>query len=52
MSANRYHAPVLLQDCIRLLNIKPYGIYIDATFGGGGHSLAILNKVYKSGKKW
>lgn len=50
MSANRYHAPVLLQDCIRLLNIKPYGIYIDATFGGGGHSLAILNALGPKGR--
>jgi 16S rRNA (cytosine1402-N4)-methyltransferase len=50
MSANRYHAPVLLQDCIRLLNIKPHGSYIDATFGGGGHSLAILDALGPKGR--
>jgi 16S rRNA (cytosine1402-N4)-methyltransferase len=38
-----YHIPVLLQDCISGLNIKPDGIYVDATFGGGGHSRVILD---------
>ncbi|HNO98938.1 MAG TPA: 16S rRNA (cytosine(1402)-N(4))-methyltransferase, partial [Ferruginibacter sp.] len=37
-----YHVPVLLHECISGLNIKPNGIYVDCTFGGGGHSLAIL----------
>ncbi len=37
-----YHKPVLLNECIELLDIKPGGIYVDATFGGGGHSLEIL----------
>lgn len=50
MSTNRYHDPVLLQDCIRLLNIKPDGTYIDATFGGGGHSSAILKALGPKGR--
>lgn len=37
-----YHNPVLLQDCINGLNIKPDGIYVDVTFGGGGHAKEIL----------
>lgn len=37
-----YHKPVLLQECLRGLNIESQGIYVDATFGGGGHSMAIL----------
>jgi len=37
-----YHNPVLLKDCIDGLNINPKGIYVDVTFGGGGHSKEIL----------
>lgn len=37
-----YHKPVLLHQCIELLNINPEGIYVDVTFGGGGHSREIL----------
>lgn len=37
-----YHQPVLLNDCIEALNINPKGIYVDVTFGGGGHSKEIL----------
>jgi 16S rRNA (cytosine1402-N4)-methyltransferase len=37
-----YHRPVMLAQCIEGLQIKPDGIYVDATFGGGGHSLEIL----------
>lgn len=37
-----YHHPVMLQECIEGLNIKPDGIYVDVTFGGGGHSIEIL----------
>lgn len=37
-----YHNPVLLSECIDGLNINPDGIYVDVTFGGGGHSRAIL----------
>ena len=40
-----YHKPVMLQECIEGLNIKPEGIYVDVTFGGGGHSLAILEQI-------
>ena len=44
-----YHNPVLLKESIDALNINPDGIYVDATFGGGGHSRAILNNL-KNGK--
>ena len=37
-----YHSPVLLIECIEGLNIKPTGIYVDVTFGGGGHSKEIM----------
>jgi len=47
---NPYHIPVLLHDCIKGLSIKPDGIYLDATFGGGGHALAILEKLGADGK--
>lgn len=40
-----YHRPVMLAECLNALNIKPEGVYVDATFGGGGHSLAILEQL-------
>jgi 16S rRNA (cytosine1402-N4)-methyltransferase len=40
-----YHKPVMLSECIEGLNIKPDGIYVDVTFGGGGHSLKILEQL-------
>jgi len=40
-----YHKPVLLQETIDLMDIKPDGVYVDVTFGGGGHSKAILEKL-------
>ncbi|HNP19964.1 MAG TPA: 16S rRNA (cytosine(1402)-N(4))-methyltransferase RsmH [Fulvivirga sp.] len=40
-----YHIPVMLKECIEGLNIKPNGIYVDLTFGGGGHSREILKKM-------
>ena len=46
---NNYHVPVLLQECIDGLNIKPNGVYVDVTFGGGGHSREILSKLGKDG---
>ena len=42
-----FHNPVLLNKCIDGLNIKPNGIYVDVTFGGGGHSALILKKLDK-----
>jgi 16S rRNA (cytosine1402-N4)-methyltransferase len=40
-----YHKPVMLEECIEGLAIKPEGVYVDLTFGGGGHSRAILDKL-------
>ncbi len=40
-----YHNPVLLEKCIEGLSIDPNGVYVDVTFGGGGHSRAILSKL-------
>ena len=45
-----YHNPVLLQASVGGLNIKPDGIYVDVTFGGGGHSKEILSKLGPKGK--
>ena len=42
---SNYHQPVMLNECIDSLQIKPEGIYVDVTFGGGGHSLKILEKL-------
>jgi 16S rRNA (cytosine1402-N4)-methyltransferase len=47
--AGQYHEPVLLTEAIEALDVKPGGIYIDATFGGGGHSEEILKKL-KTGR--
>jgi 16S rRNA (cytosine1402-N4)-methyltransferase len=40
-----YHKPVMLHECLELLQLKPDGIYVDVTFGGGGHSKAILKQL-------
>ena len=45
-----YHIPALLQESIDGLNIKPDGIYVDVTFGGGGHSKEILSRLGENGK--
>jgi len=45
-----YHVPVMLQPCIDGLNIKPDGVYVDVTFGGGGHSKEILKHLGPKGR--
>ncbi len=43
--SGNYHKPVMLTECIEALCIKPEGIYVDVTFGGGGHSMVILENL-------
>ncbi|WP_166332147.1 16S rRNA (cytosine(1402)-N(4))-methyltransferase RsmH [Sphingobacterium chungjuense] len=50
MSSPVYHVPVMLQECIAALNIKPNGVYVDVTFGGGGHSREILKHLGPEGR--
>jgi 16S rRNA (cytosine1402-N4)-methyltransferase len=45
MAGNFNHTPVLLNECIQMLNIKPNGIYLDCTVGGGGHSRRIAERL-------
>ncbi|MFC3559854.1 16S rRNA (cytosine(1402)-N(4))-methyltransferase RsmH [Pedobacter jamesrossensis] len=47
---SNYHVPVMLQPCIDGLNIKPDGVYVDVTFGGGGHSKEILKHLGPNGR--
>ncbi len=50
MSTTSYHIPALLEETINGLNIKEDGTYVDVTFGGGGHSRAILEKLGDKGR--
>lgn len=45
MSDQPYHIPALLPQCLEALDIKPGGIYVDATYGGGGHSRAVIERL-------
>lgn len=46
---SKYHVPVMLQECLEGLRINPNGVYVDVTYGGGGHSKAILEKLGEKG---
>lgn len=48
-TAETYHVPVLLKESVDGLNIQPGGIYVDVTFGGGGHSREILSRISGNG---
>ncbi len=50
MLSSTYHLPVMLHEAIEALQIVPSGIYVDCTFGGGGHSKEILNRLNHEGK--
>jgi 16S rRNA (cytosine1402-N4)-methyltransferase len=50
MMVMEYHNPVLLNETVEGLNIKPNGVYVDVTFGGGGHSREILERLGPNGK--
>ena len=45
-----YHIPALLEETIESLRIRPDGTYVDVTFGGGGHSRAVLSRLWKGGR--
>ena len=47
---SNYHVPVMLQECIEALNIRPDGTYVDVTFGGGGHSREIMKHLGEDGR--
>lgn len=46
----KYHIPALLMASVDALGVRPYGVYADATFGGGGHSREILSRLSKGGR--
>ncbi|MDP1683099.1 MAG: 16S rRNA (cytosine(1402)-N(4))-methyltransferase RsmH, partial [Burkholderiales bacterium] len=50
MSESSQHVPVLLEEAVDALNVKPDGVYVDATFGRGGHSQAILARLGEQGR--
>lgn len=45
-----YHVPVLLKEAVDALQIKPDGVYVDCTFGGGGHAREILRQLGENGR--
>lgn len=49
MSKSVYHVPVMLDECIEGLDIRPSGVYVDVTYGGGGHSKEILKRLGQEG---
>jgi len=50
LMSEEYHIPVLFNEVIEALDIKPDGVYVDCTFGGGGHAKGILEKLGEAGK--
>ncbi len=50
MKEMKYHNPVLLKESVDGLKVKPNGVYVDVTFGGGGHSREILKGLNENGK--
>jgi len=49
-TGSQYHTPVLYNESLDALNIKPNGVYVDCTFGGGGHSRGILERLNEDGR--
>lgn len=50
MQVQTYHIPVLYQECLKALQIRADGVYVDCTYGGGGHSKGILERLGANGK--